>query len=478
MLALLLALALPSLAGFLLFSLLAPLRRAGPGGFVLKNSLAVGWGLGVCSCLFFAWLVLAGVPGWAFLLAETGLFLILAVASLAVLYARRTPALPAADPAPTGKVQTVLTVAVWFAVIAKVLQFVVRSLLLPHGLGDAFFIWNMRARFLYRGGDHWQDAFSDPLACPHPDYPLLLPLSVVRCWHYLGRETTLVPALVAFLFTFATVGLLYGALAVLRGRSQGCAAALLLLSVGLFVKLGYDQLADVPLSFYFLATGALFYLHDAFDPKDARCPVLAGTLVGCAAWTKNEGLLFLICVTLARLAVVVWRRGWRTYAREMLGFVLGLLPVAGVLAYFKAALAAENDLVAAQSWQVTLGRLADLSRYGQILTALGRESLQIGAFLLPVYFVLLGPARRKSAPATGFLPLVLGLMLLGYGLVYATSYDLPYHLSTSLSRILLQIYPLALFYFFLHVATPEEAMSAAAVPSPPVPDTGSSTTGA
>jgi hypothetical protein len=466
MLALLLALALPTLAGFLLFSFAPPLRRAGPGRFILKTSLAVGWGLGASSCLLFAWLVLAGAPGPGFSLAETGLFLALAVACLLLLFARRTPSSPAAAPAPFGKVQIVLIAAAWFAVVAKLAQFVFRSLLLPHGLGDAHIIWNMRARFLFRGGEYWRDAFADPLACPHPDYPLLLPLSVVRCWHYLGRETTLGPALVALIFTFATVGVLYGAVALLRGRGQGCVAALTLLSVPLFVKLGCDQYADVPLGFYLLAAAVLFCLHDALAPDEARWLVLAGTLAGFAAWTKNEGLLFLACVPLARLVALV-RRGWRAYAREMLFFGLGLLPAACALIYFKVELAPENDLVAAQSWHVTLGRLADPSRYVQILTAAGREGILTGGFLLPVYFLFLGRARGTVPPGSGFLFALLGLMLTGFVLVYATSYDLPYHLRTSLGRIFIQLWPLGLFLFFLHVASPEEALSATPISSPP-----------
>jgi 4-amino-4-deoxy-L-arabinose transferase-like glycosyltransferase len=249
---------------------------------------------------------------------------------------------------------------------------------------------------------------------------------------------------------------------VLRGRSQGCVAAVALLSLPLFVRLGYDQYADVPLSFFILATAVLFCLHDALAPDDARWLVLAGTLAGCAAWTKNEGLLFLACVVPARLIVVVGRRGWRTYAREILAFALGLLPVVCVLAYFKVALALENDLVAAQSWQTTLDRLTDLSRYGQILAAAGRESLQTGGFLLPIYFLCLGRARGKRAPGAGFLFLLLGLVLVGYVLVYATSYDLPYHLRTSLGRIFMQLWPLVLFLFFLVVASPEEALASRA----------------
>ena len=47
----------------------------------------------------------------------------------------------------------------------------------------------MHARFLFRGGDHWREAFASGLDWSHWDYPLLLPLSIARGWRYMGGES-------------------------------------------------------------------------------------------------------------------------------------------------------------------------------------------------------------------------------------------------------------------------------------------------
>jgi hypothetical protein len=56
--------------------------------------------------------------------------------------------------------------------------------------------------------------------------------------------------------------------------------------------------------------------------------------------------------------------------------------------------------------------------------------------------------------------LVPALVLAGDVLVYvATPRDLSWHLQWSLSRLILQIWPLAVFAVFLITATPEEALA-------------------
>jgi len=65
--------------------------------------------------------------------------------------------------------------------------------LMPHGETDAIAIWNLRARSLLRGGREWAAVLSPAIGWSHPDYPLLLPLTVARLWSYAGSETTAVP---------------------------------------------------------------------------------------------------------------------------------------------------------------------------------------------------------------------------------------------------------------------------------------------
>ena len=70
----------------------------------------------------------------------------------------------------------------------------------PHGQWDAWSIWNLRARSIFRGAPDWPALFSPAIAWSNPDYPLLLPLTVARLWAYEGREGTAIPAMVAMLF--------------------------------------------------------------------------------------------------------------------------------------------------------------------------------------------------------------------------------------------------------------------------------------
>ncbi len=58
---------------------------------------------------------------------------------------------------------------------------VLRCIAHPHGEGwDAFSIWNLHARFLFRGGTAWRDGFTSIIPWSHPDYPLLLPGAITH----------------------------------------------------------------------------------------------------------------------------------------------------------------------------------------------------------------------------------------------------------------------------------------------------------
>ena len=202
-----------------------------------------------------------------------------------------------------------LLVALGAALYAGIL----RMLALPHGIMDAFAIWNLHARFLFLGGPNWRDGFTAVIPWSHPDYPLLLPAAIAHFWTYLGHDDPRVPAALGFTFTFATVGLLFSALSILRGRTQAALAAIALLATPSFIEEGTAQYADVPLAFFFLATVVLICLDDyrpeGRAPLCARPPLLlAGLALSFAAWTKNEGLLFLGAIFAARLFLTSFSR--------------------------------------------------------------------------------------------------------------------------------------------------------------------------
>ena len=248
--------------------------------------------------------------------------------------------------------------------------------------------------------------------------------------------------------------------ALLRTPAQGCLAGIVLEATPYYVEITTAQYADVPLAFYFLASVLLFELYDRADVKSFRLPLLAGLLTGMAAWTKNEGQLFLVATLLAR-GVAALRGGapWRTRGAEWLAFAAGLAPLLACLAYFKLRVALPNDLVKGQSLSATWERITTPRRYDVIavgaLAAAGRLLLGAGA-ALPLYAFLLG--RAPKPPRQGWhSAMVLAVMLIGYALVYLTTpHDVGWHVGSSADRLLLQLWPTALLLFFLRVAAPEE----------------------
>ncbi|MCS6850029.1 MAG: hypothetical protein NZ700_02530, partial [Gemmataceae bacterium] len=342
----------------------------------------------------------------------------------------------------------------------------------PHGGWDAWAIWNLRARFLYRAGDDWGLAFSDRLAWSHPDYPLLLPANVVRGWLWAGSETLAVPQLLAGLFTLGTTGVLIAALTLLRSATVGLLAGAVLLSSPLFLEVGAAQYADVPFALSLTAAAALLALHDRHPLTSLRLVVVAGVFAGLSAWTKNEGWLSIVALATVRVLVAVGRGSWRAMGRDLGAFFLGLGPVLLVLVQFKWMLAPANDLLAAgvKHWHE---RLLDAGRYaaiaGQLVHDLARVNPEL-FLVLAVYALLLGIASGPgSSPERSGLVLLLVLMLAGYGGVYLflSAADLAWHLQSSLYRLVVQLLPLALLTFFDIVATPEEARRAG--PSADVP---------
>lgn len=363
-----------------------------------------------------------------------------------------------------------LTTVFLFALAVALYASITRAIVHPHGEGwDAFSIWNLHARFLFRSGSAWTDGFNPLIPWSHPDYPLLTPGAVAHFWTYLGQETQAIPAVIGIVFTFATVGLLYSSLAQLRGPIAAMLASLALLTTPFFIEQGTSQYADVPLSFFILAAVSLHCLHDAIAPSDDRTNrllVLAGVNAGFAAWTKNEGLLFLAALIAAR-ALTVMRRTQQTpqpraqTTRSFLALLIGTAPAVALIAWFKHYIAPPGDLFPDRA--LAMHKLFEPARYGAVLRWYGKEFLRFGEWLLIpgtllliVFYFLL---NRKAEPQTprlgpGFAAsyLALSLTLAGYFVIYLiTPRDIYWHLRNSLNRLFLQLWPSAIFLFFLLV---------------------------
>src|SRR5215831_4143424 len=179
----------------------------------------------------------------------------------------------------------VSTASFAIALIAALHRATLRVVAHPHGEGwDAFAIWNLHARFLFLGGSHWRDGFNSMIPWSHPDYPLLLPAAIAHFWSYLGHDDPLVPAMVGLIFAFSTLALLVSSLASLRGRNAAMLGGLALSSTPFFVEQGTSQYADVPLSFFILASLVLLHVSESHSRQSPRLMALSGLAAGFAGW--------------------------------------------------------------------------------------------------------------------------------------------------------------------------------------------------
>jgi len=426
---------------------------------LLFGALGAGLGIGIASSLYFLSLAAAG-PSFGTLVSVETTALILTLALAVIRYGRagRTKTFGWAD----GPSVPAYFNAIFLAAgVVAVIIFVVQTVFKPHGDWDAWSIWNLRARFLFRGGASWTHAFSSRLAWSHPDYPLLIPGAVALLWTLAGGESPLAPITVAFLFTLATAALLVSALGILRGRALAWMAGIVLFGTVAFVESGAIQYADVPLSFYILGTLVLLSFQD-HDPENPRFSIAAGFMAGFAAWTRNEGLLFVVAVLAARAISILRFGNPSKLVRQMAALIAGLALPLAVVGFFKLRFAPPNDLITRTPREV-LTHLADPGRWITVLLGFLKAVLLFGSFLIPVILALAlfwylvrfeveGP--RRLAVATG--ATALAIMLAGeLAVCILFPADVASEVNSSITRIPLQLFPAALFVFFLASRAPQ-----------------------
>lgn len=448
---------LPLLVGFVFVSFFWLDIKSIRHNLLIRCCLSVAFGFGIISCFFFLWLLVFAASKM-FIIIEMS-FLLCLIAAYSYITRIRSSSISQekkVEPAPIAKSDRVISTCFYIIFAASIANFILSTLQRPHGGWDAWVTWNMRARFIFRGGDYWRDGFSYLLGWTHPDYPLLIPAVIARCWKYAGYDTIIIPILLSAIFIFATVGLLFSSVAILHNRSQAFLAGLVLLTVPLFVGYGASQYADMHISLFFLATIVLYFIHDKLLQNRPSFLLLAGMAAAFSAWTKNEGLLFIIAILIARSVVIVPTRGFKIYLKQMLYFTIGLLPVLIIVIYFKKQLAPFSDLLFQQSPQLFMARLLDSTRYLKIISAFIKEPLQFAAPVLIIYLLCTGiriEKEEKTGIATSLI--VLSLMLIGYFLLYVFSpRNLDWHLKTSLERLLLQLWPSVVFTYFNLVRAP------------------------
>jgi len=445
---------LPAVTGFLLIRVLS----SGAPGFcrhdVFRIVLGTGIGIGLASECYFLGLV-TGSPG---MLLE---ILLLLAAGTAVALNRKNAKCRFCETRFFETGDRVLTRCLaWSFALLLLLDlavFVWVSVRTPRGGWDAWAIWNLRARFLYRnGGAAWRDGFTEALDWSHPDYPLLLPAFVARGWRLLGRESNAVPIALAGFFTFGCAGLMAASLTILRGARQGLLAGLALAATPWLYAQGAMQCADIPVAFFRLATLAAMAMAERFNSRGLAA--LAGVSAALGGWAKNEGLLWFGAFLLASVIVSCWRL--------VPSFLAGALPVLAPILFFKARIGTSSDIFGTAGRAGMTARVLDPARYilisrEALMHAWNFGPLPVSAFaILIVYAAVAGLRRRENRDRailrTGVL--ALAFTTAGYFAIYLLRpLDLAWLLDTSADRLLLQLWPSIVFVIFLAVRVPTPA---------------------
>lgn len=436
------------LAGFFLLHLLWDAKE--PKALTIKLFLGAGLGAGLSSLLYFLWSWLT-IPDRIFPFFELLVFV-----GLAFVFWRKGNwrGLRQHFSAPSKRTLFLGLFLLAAALICAV-NFFILFRTAPHGIYDAWNIWNIGARFVYLSPNQWISAVSQN-AWDHSDYPLLVTLNVADVWAMIGNNTTQAPAAFSLFFMLSLVGLLFSALWLSRDFEQGVLGAVLLLSLAELVNIGMFQYADIQLAYFFLATAALLYLYTV--QSNPRFLFLAGLFAALAAWTKNEGNVFLVISI-----VLCFILSLRVKKNLLIFFVPGLLFPAVVILLFKS-IAPANDLFVSPSQG--LQQFFDLSRYQIILAQLWQKASAFGGWQVS-FLLILGlygfVIWRMPAPKpSGRVWLILAFFVLqfaAYILIYLmTPHDLYWHLDTSLNRLMFHVLPLLLFWLFTLLPSPQDVL--------------------
>ncbi len=440
-------LALPCAAAWRVIDRWDPPGHRGLFWFLGHAASALIVGIGVASVWTFLWLLLGGVFGPWFLAADVVLWLGIALAVRG--RGSRVPRSKPGEGLPFALLVLGLVALSW--------NFHRITGASPHGDWDAWGIWNVRAAFLFRSGADWKSTFvTGSFALHHPEYPLLLPLSVARLWAY-GSEGPLAPALIASSF-----GLALPALAAWHGRrvagpTAGALVGLLVIGTPRMAYVSAFQLADVPLAAYLVAgCGALLGVP-------SRRVVVAGLCLGFAGWTKNEGVV--AAVVAACTFWLVMRRSDPGAARSWASRVLlgGALPAGAWIAFhlFVTPHVILDFEPAANLG--TLDKLIDPGRWREVVLGVGRLFPGISTWYPAVALIAVALHGLTPRALLRSVPFLLSVAMSAvYFLAFLiTPRDLGWHLDTAAPRLWLQLWPLALLGLVTAVERDELAQTAA-----------------
>ncbi len=312
---------------------------------------------------------------------------------------------------------------------------------------DAWAIWLFKAKAFYL--DSGVEGFlsrAEEFSHHQPGYPLLLPLYGSFLYVVEAGVNEWAAKAITPCFHLATVGLLYSLGRHFGRPSTALAFAAMAASSTALCRIGFEYAgyADIVLSFYFLAAAG--FLHAWWRGSESVHLAAAATAATAAAWTKNEGQLFLLAVILlAGTRLLTRRESLRSWLVLLGPAVAVIVPWTFVRLSFGIESAGFSPLLSFRPdlFSTALATLVNrLFQWSEFQLA---APLLIGVV---VGGIILGASRALWIPLG-----LLAWQFAGALLAYATgANDLEWWLGTSADRILSQLVPLVLLPAMLLVS--------------------------
>ena len=425
-----------------------------------------GMGLGIASLLtFFCRTLGLPRPGLLVLLG-TGALLAGGIAA----WRRRRPSReeisPPAPPARAPFFVQVVALLMLLVSAGLVLEtFRVVSRAWPEGTYDAVAIWNTRARLLDRGYDQAPELLKRSEPYGHPNYPLLLPGAVATqmgiAGPSAGEEDPWVSRLTGLTFVVALGLLVFAVVADSGSLPLAALATSLVWSNPMLLKWSGSQCADIPVAYYFLGSVAVLASRLP-GRRDGPLPLaLGGAFLGFLAWTKNEGVVMLLLAAGLYGLWKLWQRQFQGLGREALALAAGLLPGLLAVFLFKRSWAPESGLGTFFSGDA-LERVMSVERWLVPVREIVQRlvPLESGSGWSPVWPLLLAGVGlavwaqlRFRRPWASFWGACLLATVGSWIPIFAvTPYEQMWHISSSLDRLYLQVFPALVAGLFLRLA--------------------------
>lgn len=302
---------------------------------------------------------------------------------------------------------------------------------------DAWAIWLFKAKAFFVDGDIATYLSRSGEFVGQPGYPLLTPLYSLWLYEWSGQVADQGAKLASPCYWLAALGAAWWVLRRLAGSTAAGIATTLIALTPMVQRTAFDWAgyADTALSAYFVAAAGLLVLWI----RDKRTVYLAaGSLAAtAAAWTKNEGQVFLAVFVVIAAAVLVSRR-------ERLGNAVWIVaPPALLLGTW----AAVRSVYGVEAAGFTPGIDFSAELFQTATTTLAAKAFAPSRFLLtfPLFIAAMALAAAQRASLDRWVPGMFAASHVAAALLaYATGRnEIQWWLETSADRVLAQIAPLA-----------------------------------